>query len=531
MRVEWRHNLSVKLITVISGILLANLALYTYFTISRLESDLTQAYSQNAYSLSNVIKKSTRYSMLLNRSEDIYRIIKTIGEEKGVVRIRIYDKAGMIVFSTDSTEMRRSPDKTSGAGMEYYMQSAASPRIPFQDSIRISTDSNGKKVMGLINPIQNEKDCSNSSCHAHEKDREILGVLDVVISMDNAERIIRSNTKNFIFSSVAVTVVISVFSGFFITVMLSRPIMKINKGIQEIGKGNLNYKISLNSNDELGHMAHRFNDMSAKLDTAYKEIQGWSDSLNRKVNEKTEELKNIYLQVIQIEKLASLGKLSATVAHELNNPLEGILTYSKLIAKQLRKIQENGEFEKPLGYLALISDESSRCGKIVKDLLIFSHRDEEVFIQEDLHELIRKGLALVEHHLRINNITVEEDYSASPSVLACNPHKIRQALLALFMNAIEAIGSNGKLKVMTVCENKNIIMRIKDTGSGIREKDLPHIFEPFYTTKTGGKGTGLGLSVVYGIINQHQGSVNVEETSPQGTVFRITLPLPVKTEL
>lgn len=531
MRVGWKHKLSVKLILVISGILLANLAFYTYFTASHLKSNLTQAYSQNVYNLSDVIKKSTRYSMLLNRSEDVYHIINTIGREKDVVRIRIYNKMGTIMFTTDSTEMLRTVDVNAEACVICHTPSQVFSNVPLGDRIRIYTDPNGKKVMGLINPIENEKDCYNSLCHAHTEDQKILGVLDVVVSIENVESIIRTNTKNIIYNSVAVTAVISICCGLFITVMVNRPLNLIHKGIREIGQGNLNYKISLRTNDELGDLAHQFNDMSAKLDRAYKDIKDWSETLNTKVQQKSEELRKIYDQVVQIEKLASLGKLSATVAHELNNPLEGILTYSKLIAKQLQKSQKNNEYDKALGYLSMISEESARCGKIVKDLLIFSHRDEEVFVQDDLHNLIRKCITLIGHHLEMHRIEVTEEYEASSSTIACNSHKIQQALLALLMNAIEAVGDKGKITVRTKTKDKQVILRISDTGSGIHPDDLPHIFDPFYTTKPGGKGTGLGLAVVYGIIHHHHGTVNVASTSPNGTEFMITLPLPDKTEV
>lgn len=531
MRVEWKHKLSVKLILVISGILLANLAYYTYFTTSHLESNLTLAYSQNALNLSNVIKKSTRYSMLLNRSEDVYHIVNTIGKEKDVVRIRIYNKTGTIMFTTDSSETNHTVDANAEACIICHTSSKVFSSVPVENRIRVYTDADGKKMMGLVNPIENEKDCYNSSCHAHAAGQEILGVLDVVISIENVERIIRTNTKNIIYNSVAVTAVISVFCGLFITIMVNRPLNLINKGMREIGRGNLNYKIGLQTNDELGDMAQQFNDMSAKLDRAYREIKDWSETLNNKVNQKSEELKKVYDQIVQIEKLASLGKLSATVAHELNNPLEGILTYSKLIAKQLQKRQKENEFHKALSYLAMISDESARCGKIVKDLLIFSHRDEEAFVQGDLHDLIRKCITLIGHHLELHRIEVVEKFEASSSMIDCNPHKIQQAVLALLMNAIEAINNNGSITIHTATKDKQVMIRVCDTGPGIQPGDLPHIFDPFYTTKTGGKGTGLGLAVVYGIIHHHHGTVNVEATSPQGTEFLVTLPLPDKTEV
>jgi two-component system NtrC family sensor kinase len=273
-------------------------------------------------------------------------------------------------------------------------------------------------------------------------------------------------------------------------------------------------------------MATQFNDMSGKLDLAYKEIKQWSETLNEKVKEKTEELKKIYDQIIQIEKLASLGKLSATVAHELNNPLEGILTYSKLISRKLQKVQKDNEFEKVLEYLCLISEESSRCGRIVKDLLLFSHRGDEEFTEENLEAIVDKCILLINHHLEIHKIKLDKECEDSTLNIVGDSQKIQQALITILINAIEAMPNGGTLQVKSRKENDaTAAIRIIDEGYGISEKDLPHIFEPFYSTKQKSKGTGLGLAVAYGIIDHHKGKIEVENTSPKGTTFKITLPI------
>ena len=244
------------------------------------------------------------------------------------------------------------------------------------------------------------------------------------------------------------------------------------------------------------------------------------------VEAKTRELKNIYDQIVQIEKLASLGKLSATVAHELNNPLEGILTFSKLISKRLAGENKEG-YAKIIQYTEMISDEASRCGKIVKDLLLFSHVDGEEFIVSDLISLLDKSISLINHHFEINNIKLERDFASKDIKLKCNPQKIQQMLISLMINAIESMSgrSGGKITVKLTQENNEAVIRISDCGTGISDKDIPHIFEPFYTTKELSHGTGLGLSIVYGIVKQHKGKIEIEETSIKGTTFKITLPI------
>jgi two-component system, NtrC family, sensor kinase len=524
MKINVLNRLSVRLIISISCILVIILSIYTYFIIKNLGDYLTQTRFQSAYNISDIIKKSTRYSMLLNRREDVHQIINTIRTEIGVEEIRIYNKQGVIAFSTDSKEILKKVNLNDEACIACHNSSVPLQSLANQDKIRIYKNSENKRVLGLINPIQNDPDCSNSECHAHSPKVNVLGVLDVVVSLEQLDSIIQTSTRKVILASVFLVVIISFFSGLFITILVNKPIKKIKEGIDEVGNGNLDYKIEINSKNELGQVARRFNEMSSKLDDAYKEIKNWSETLNDKVSEKTDELKNIYEQVNQIEKLASLGKLSATVAHELNNPLAGILTYSKLITKKLKASQKNSEHAQIIEFLELISHESARCGKIVKDLLIFSRSERDEFAKENLLHIIENSVTVLNHHLDINGITLIKDYPELPIELYCNAYKIQQAFMSLLMNSIEAMPNGGKIIINLTLDDKNVILRITDEGTGISDKDFPHIFEPFYSTKELSKGTGLGLAVTYGIITNHKGKIEVEKTSNMGTTFKVVLP-------
>jgi two-component system, NtrC family, sensor kinase len=524
MKTRFLNKLSIRLIISISCILLILFSAYTYFIVNNLDNYLTQTRFQSAYNISDIIKKSTRYSMLLNRREDVHQIIKTLRTEIGVEEIRLYNKQGTIIFSSNPKEINKKVDLTAEACIVCHNTSVPLQNLTNQNKSRIYKNSENKRVLGLINPIQNELDCSNADCHAHSPNVQVLGVLDVVVSLEQLDTIIQSSARKVILTSVLIVIVISFSSGLFITILVNKPIKKIRKGIEEVGNGNLDYKIKVESKNELGQVAQRFNEMSTKLNDAYKEIKNWSDTLNEKVNEKTKELKNIYNQVNQIEKLASLGKLSATVAHELNNPLAGILTLSKLIAKKLKASQKDSEYAEILEYLELISNESARCGKIVKDLLIFSHSEPDEFARENVLKIIDNSVTVIRHHLEIHKLTLIKDYPEQPIEIYCNAHKIQQVLMSLLMNSIEAITNKGKITINLTCEKNNVVLRVIDEGTGIADKDLPHIFEPFYSTKEASVGTGLGLAVAYGIIANHKGKIEVERTSNLGTTFKIVLP-------
>ena len=268
--------------------------------------------------------------------------------------------------------------------------------------------------------------------------------------------------------------------------------------------------------------------MTEDLRKAKKEITEWSNVLEKRVEEKTEELKKTQERILQIEKMASLGKLSATVAHELNNPMAGILTYSKLIQRKLQKKELSPpERETILKQLKMIETESDRCGKIIKDLLLFSKKQRIEIKPHSLNDIVDMSLQLVSHHLQLNNIEVKKELQTNLPQVNVDENQIKQMLLALFVNAVEAMDENGILIISTHYKEaeKKVYLSVKDNGKGIPEELMPHIFEPFFTTKNAVKGFGLGLSVVYGIVQNHHGEIKVDSKINQGTVFTIKLPI------
>lgn len=234
--------------------------------------------------------------------------------------------------------------------------------------------------------------------------------------------------------------------------------------------------------------------------------------------------------MVQVEKMASLGKLAASVAHELNNPLAGILAYAKLLRKKVSKEQFTSESIREMeDRLRMIADETARCGNIVTNLLLFSRQKVGEFSSQDLAAIVQQSVKLINHHLTIHNVTCEFDFSESPIEITCDPQQIEQALIALEINAIEAMPEGGKLRisVQRADSEKAVRIQVSDTGIGIVQEDIEHIFEPFFTTKKDGKGTGLGLAVVHGIVERHKGTIEVSSKLNIGTEFTITLPVDV----
>jgi len=265
--------------------------------------------------------------------------------------------------------------------------------------------------------------------------------------------------------------------------------------------------------------------MTQRLKKADREIKDLIKNLEKKVAKRTNELKEIQYQLLQSEKLASIGKLAATIAHEINNPLNGILTYTKLIERKLANgTLKKGEIPKFLSYLGIMERETERCSTIVRNLLDFARqREPSLKTDVDINAVVDEALSLLANQIALQEITLEKRYGQLPPIMA-DPMQLRQVFLNIILNSCEAMEDNATLTITTELLKKEQVVKVQiaDNGVGIEEKDLSKIFDPFFTSKE--KGTGLGLSVVYGIINSHQGTIQVKSTVGKGTSVTITLP-------
>jgi len=267
--------------------------------------------------------------------------------------------------------------------------------------------------------------------------------------------------------------------------------------------------------------------MLDNIDTVTNELQNWSQQLEYKVQKKSEELSEAQNELIHVERIASLGKLSSSVAHEINNPLSGILIYTKLIYKQLNGPDfHHTKKESILKHLKFIENETKRCGDIVKGLLDFSRKDQDDFEVANLHQLLNATYALMTHSIKIADINFITDFKASNDQIFCSPNQIKQAGIALLVNASEAIKENGEIIIRTMNPDEDTIqVEIIDNGFGISAEDITHIFEPFFSTKRDASGIGLGLSIVHGIVESHKAKIEVDSELGKGTTMRIIFPL------
>lgn len=291
---------------------------------------------------------------------------------------------------------------------------------------------------------------------------------------------------------------------------LTGPLMALREGALKLGRGELDHRLSVRTGDEIEDVAEAFNQMAEQL-------QGLYHNLEEKVRKKTEELEEAYRELVRAEKMAALGTLAAGIAHEINNPLDGI---QGCIAR-IRKHPDDPE--RTLTYLDLVEEGLERIGRVVGQLLDLSRSRKLSLSPTDLNRVLEDTLALVDYQLRKGKVKVVRKLDPElPRVLG-DGHYLGQVFLNLFLNALAAMPDGGTLTVRTFMRDGWACAEVRDTGVGISEEDIGRIFDPFFSKRPSGEGTGLGLSVSYAIIKEHGGKVEVESAPGRGATFRVLL--------
>ena len=527
-------NLSIKLTTCLIGGMVVVFTLLGYHIVGLHRSNLEESVFDAGDRISDAIKRSTRHAMLSNEADDVRQIIDAVGSQPGMVKVRVLNERGTVKFSTHEADIGLELGKTSAECAACHAR-PGQPGAPVpagltrSDRTRIFEDRSGRRVLGVINPIGNEPGCSSAACHAHPPETKILGVVDVTMSLEGVDAATARSGWQMTESFVAAGFMLSLTVAGLVWVMVYKPVSQLILGTKRVGGGDLDYRIKVSAHDELGELAGSFNRMTGRLRRARAENDRWARTLESRVAEKTGELERAHEQMVRVEKMASIGKLAAIVAHEINNPLAGILIYAKLLLKRLSRQDRGGEAEAATRKsLEMIAAESARCGEIVKGLLQFSRQEKANMGLNALSELIRQSVRLVQHKLDLMNVRAELRLDEGLPPVVCDAQQVRQALVALFINACEAMQANEGVLVVEsrgLPKRGMVEVRVSDNGSGMDEETRQHIFEPFFTTKEAGKGTGLGLSIVYGIVNGHGGEIEVTSSPGEGTTFRISLPV------
>ena len=609
---------------IIFAVGIAIIIIITFFAYSNIQyqSDILLAeMKRHSHQLSETIKSSVKYDMMLNRREHILKIIRTIGSQEFMKEVRIFDKAGTIIYSSDTSAIDMMVDKKAEACYGCHAANEPIEKLAISERARIyKIQDNSERVLGMINAIYNEPSCWEADCHAHDPQQSVLGVLDITVSLQAIDELEKLSTVKMIIFALFAIIAISATLWYFVKVVVDKPVNELLNGMEHIANGNLNYRINVHGKDELGRLARSFNNMTQKLSEAR-------------------------MQLFQSDKMASLGRLAAGVAHEINNPLTGILTYSSFL---LKRSKSNPEMEEDL---SIIVRETKRSREIVKSLLDFARQSIPKKNVVEINEIIQRALKVIDNQLSIKDVKLQQNLGSNLPPVVIDANQIQQVIINLIVNAVDAIkeqggsitistklislapfgiihikkafcpkghdlmdkavridgmpsvklraklnGNEGYINIDPIygkrrsiygiklqkdreialscptcnislvdkkkkCEKcgapayfflipemgilygctrkecywqywefieqqgnkEHIEVKISDTGCGIPEEDLEKIFEPFFTTK-GQKGTGLGLAVIWGIIDNHNGSISVESEVGKGTTFTFRIP-------
>jgi two-component system, NtrC family, sensor kinase len=528
---RWRHlhhSLSAKLISRLLLALLVSFGLLGYLNIRLHRQHLETAALTSAERVSDVIKRSTSYYMLRNDRQALYQMMRTMADEPGMVRVRVFDQEGRISYSSDVGEISRTVDKNAEACYGCHAQSQPLSRLNRPDRFRIYRASSGERVLGIVTPLENQPSCSNAECHAHPASQQILGVLDTNLSLARADAQLAQDSRRMAAYTALALVLITLLCALFIWKVVAAPLKSLSAATEHLAEGRLGFQIATDSKDEFGDLARSFNIMSLQLRAANEEIVSWARTLEERVAQKTRELQTAHNQMLHAETMASIGKMAAVVAHEINNPLSGILTYAKLLRRWLDQGETGGKHREDTEQcLDLVARESRRCGDLVKNLLTFSRSGPMNPTPTDLHMVIDQLVRLVQPKLDMTGIQLQLDLSADLPRLNCDAAQMEQVLLALVSNAIDAMPRGGNLWLGTrlLADHEEIEIQVRDDGSGIPPDILARIFEPFMTTKESGQGVGLGLAISHSIVERHRGTISVQSELGRGTTFTIRLPL------
>jgi two-component system NtrC family sensor kinase len=615
-------KIGTKLIIAIGAITIAIIGAFAYFSIGAQSEALLSQAEVHANKLSDAIKNSTLTSMLENKKEEVHAIINTVAHEPSIMEIRIFNKEGVVTFSSRENLIGTMVDKRAESCYACHTVNQPLRKLSMNQRMRIyRTSPDSPRILAVINPIYNAASCYQAACHAHTKDQMVLGVLDIKMDLKDVDQQIEDSKFRLILFAAIAILALSVFIAYFVRRWIGKPVSELVKATNQVSAGNLNYTIDNPGKDELGILAKSFNKMTKNLAEAKQ-------------------------QLFQSDKMASLGRLAAGVAHEINNPLTGVLTYSSFLLKRTKddpELQEN---------LEVIVRETIRSREIVKGLLDFSRQSIPKKHKADINKILKSAIEVVASQLLLKRIELDAHFDASLPEITVDANQIQQVIINLLVNAADAIGDGGgkvtvgqslislsprglaqvkaavcpkghdlmdselriyglpsvKVKVISNgnvgmvnldpvygkhrhqygieiergrnlqvccpqcsvslleegvacpqcgaavcsfqvlshgtfegCTNPKcswqrwqamdeagrrdyLELKISDTGQGIPQDDLFRIFEPFYTTK-GQHGNGLGLAVTWGIIDNHDGTINVESEPGRGTAFTVHLPL------
>jgi len=491
LRAKKRIGIGIRLAIMVAALMLMATGSFTVLSLLSQRRMAMRMFAQSSLQMGRSLERILRLSMLENRRDEIELAIRQIAMENMIAEVTLVTHNGELAYSSDEgPDKQVSIDDSRCSGCHLQGGARVLKRLPAAADVALVEDS---KMAKISLPIYNAPECHTSACHAHPETETVLGVMRLDVSYAEIDESLARSHRNLIALSVLIALVTSLIIIELIRRWVSNPVRDLLEGTRRVADGELGHVIPVGE-AELGALARAFNRMQGELQSSQR-------------------------QLVTAEKLASIGKLAASIAHEINNPLTGILTFAE-------DLVDEAEPEDPrLSDYKVIQREAIRCREIVRQLLDFSRQDRPNLQSVDMNEILNHTIAFVSKQAIFRNIEIKTELQGNLPPVTTDPTQLEQVVLGILVNASEAMPEGGKIFITSAASagSNEVAVSIRDTGPGIPEENLQRIFEPFFSTK-GGSALGIGLAVSWNIINQHGGRLEVESEPGKGVTFRIVMP-------
>lgn len=520
-----KNKMSLYLVVTLTIVSLA----FAFLVVKNNREELLGQVLTQSVQLADVVTRSTRFAMHENKPSQINQIIQDVADQPQIAKVRILSKDGTIIHSSQQDEVGRQIDQETESCLNCHRDEETLANSPRVGRARFFNNERGERMLGSTKVIHNEPSCGGAGCHEQSREQSVLGVLDIVYPLDEIENTLRKNTLTIFGFAFGFILLAGLMVSYLVNRFVYTPLRDLDAGAARLAAGDLEHSIPVRGNDEFGQLAESFNSMTKALHGSRVDLEKWGHKLEEKVNEARRDLQVAHAETARSEKLASVGLLAAGIAHEINNPLTGVLTFAYLVRKNLPDDSQDAQD------LDLVIKETKRCAEIIRRLLDFSREKEPEKSFGDLNTIIADTLKLIEQQTQLEDIELLTNFDTQLPQVWMDESLIKQVIMNMLVNARHAIKNGGTIKIKTRLREPGDCppairnygdmaeITISDTGCGIPEKDLQKVFDPFFTTKEVGKGTGLGLSVSYSTVEAHRGTIEVDSVEDEGTEFRIYL--------
>ena len=533
----WRRvknlGLRTKFVLPVASLLVLATGVISGYLIQRQAEGFRRELQTSGETMIRIIAINAESGVLFESKYELDELLNILAQFEAVTYSAIADKDGAVLARTGQwdekeVEIKKILVVSDQRCRNYHIKSnSGAEYIEFNYPVVTRKEKLTRENLGITAGIDRTL--------APEYVTEEIGSIKLILSLEKANKSI-ADAQRTAFMLMLVVLAVSILVLAFFTRVVTEPVKMLVQITDQVSRGDLSRRVVVTQHDEIGHLANTFNKMIESLKQSRNEIEEYNRTLEQKIEERTRELEQAQAQLIQSEKLSAIGQLAAGVAHELNNPLGGILGYAQFALEKIKKnVAEVGgdkDMEKYSRYLADIEAQARRCKSIVQNLLRFSRASHITEFEEvDVNKVVEDTITFVEHQLHMNQIELKVGFDPNLPKIRGHAGQLQQVFTNLIINAMHASPPESEIKVISRHRRAMgefggaVELLFIDQGCGIPPDNMKKIFEPFFTTKGVGKGTGLGLSVSYGIVKSHGGEIRVDSLEGHGSTFSVILPV------